>query len=157
MKSATASYATAALAVFVTATAGSYFTRPQGPWYECIKPPASPPAAAFPIAWTTLYILMAIALGRSLLSSNALYLAAFAYNLVLNAAWCYVYFVEKRPLDALVLIAALLASIVYLVVASKDALVPWLLLPYLAWVSFATFLNAQSVQKAGRCEAERKK
>ena len=68
--------------------------------------------------------------------------------MVLNAGWSWVFFTRKRPDWALAEVAALWLSIVALVVGiwplSQTAAL--LLLPYLAWVSFASFLNATIVR-----------
>ena len=147
----------AALAVFATSALGSYFTRPEGPWYECVRPGASPPNYVFPIVWTTLYVLIAISLARMLARpEKPIVLGVFAANLVLNALWCYVYFAAQLPTAALAVIVALVATTVYLIARAADRLAAWLLLPYLAWICFATFLNIQSALKEAKCSTSPK-
>lgn len=144
--------AVSAVAVFGTAASASYFTRPEGPWYDCVRPSASPPNYVFPIAWTTLYVLIAISLARMLARpEKPLVLAVFALNLVLNALWCYAYFAAQRPTAALAVILALVAATAYLIACAADRAAAWLLVPYLAWICFATFLNAQSALKEKAC------
>ena len=71
-------------------------------------------------------------------------LAVFALQVVLNASWTWLFFGLQRPDLALVDIALLVVAIVTMVVLYTpiSRLAAGLLLPYLAWVSFATALNA---------------
>lgn len=130
---------------------GSIFTAPEIPtWYAGLtKPSWTPPPFVFPIAWTTLYILMAIALWRlwdRVAASPARRVAIgwFFVQLVLNAAWSPVFFGWHGIRTALAVIVALLIAIVATIVASRrvDRVAAALLLPYLAWVCYATTINA---------------
>jgi len=122
-----------------------------GSWYaeELVKPWFVPPPIAFPIVWTTLFILMGIALFlvlRKGFEEKAVRTAAavFGIQLVLNIAWSYAFFGLQSPLAGLVVILALwgaiFATIWYFYPVEKTA--AWLLVPYLAWVSLATLINA---------------
>ena len=130
---------------------GSLVTRPEIPtWYaDIIKPSWTPPSLVFPIAWTALYILMAISLWRlweneprSAARSNAI--VWFLAQLVLNAAWSAIFFSWHGTKTALVIIVALLLAIgVTIIFASRvDRVAAYLLVPYLAWVAYATTINA---------------
>lgn len=130
---------------------GSFFTRSEIPgWYAgLIKPSWTPPPFLFPIAWTILYILMAIALWRlwdRVTPSPARQSAIgwFFAQLVLNAAWSPVFFGWHGIKTGLAVIVALLIAIVATIVASRrvDRVAAALLLPYLAWVAYATTINA---------------
>lgn len=130
---------------------GSLATTPNlDPWYATLAKPAwTPPPLAFPIAWTTLYIVMAAAAwlvwrapGDGPLRRRAL--MAFFVQLALNAAWSWAFFDAQSPGFGLVVILALLAAIVWTAwlffrVSRPAGL---LMLPYFAWVSYATVLNA---------------
>jgi tryptophan-rich sensory protein len=129
----------------------SIATRPEIPvWYAGLaKPWWTPPPVVFPIAWTILYLLMAISLWRlwdsappSSARSSAI--TWFFTQLVLNAAWSPVFFGWHGTRTALVIIIALLLAIVMTILAASRADRPaaWLLAPYLAWVAYATTLNA---------------
>ena len=129
----------------------SLVTRPEIPaWYAGLaKPWWTPPAFVFPFAWTTLYILMAISLwrlwDRAVPSpARASAITWFLIQLALNAAWSPVFFGWHGIRTALVIIVALLAAIVMTMIAASRADKPamWLLAPYLAWVIYATTLNA---------------
>jgi len=133
---------------------GSVVTRPEIPgWYATLaKPFWTPPPAIFPVAWTTLYLLMAVALWRlwdrvpaSPMRMKAIGL--FALQLALNAVWSPIFFKWHNPAAALVVIGLLVLVIAMLIARSArlDRIAAWLLAPYLAWVCFATTLNAAVV------------
>ena len=121
-----------------------------GDWYASLaKPEWTPPPWVFGPAWTILYAMMALAawrlwrrLGsRPLEARRALVL--FAVQLALNLAWTPVFFGMQRPDLALVVILLLWVAIAATIVAAWQACktAAALLMPYLAWVTFATALN----------------
>ena len=116
-------------------------------WYTTIQKPAfTPPSWVFGPVWTTLYLLMGVSLylvWRG--ENNRIALAAFAVQLGLNAAWTLVFFGMRWPAGGLAVIVALLAAIVVTVAtaARVDRRAALLLVPYLAWVAFATLLNVE--------------
>lgn len=125
-------------------------TRPQiVGWYnELAKPSWTPPSSLFPIAWTTLYILMAVALWRlwekaAPSSARNWAIVLFLVQLALNAAWSPLFFGAHATRAALIDIVLLLAAIALTMVASVrvDRIAAWLLAPYLAWVAYAATLN----------------
>lgn len=133
---------------------GSLATAPKIPtWYAGLaKPGWTPPDAVFPVAWTTLYVLMAVALWR-LWQLHApsperrrAVLLWFA-QLALNALWSPVFFGMEAPGAALVIVVVLWLAIAATIFACAriDRIAAWLLVPYLAWVSYATTLNAAIV------------
>ncbi|MGQ0699882.1 MAG: TspO/MBR family protein [Panacagrimonas sp.] len=119
------------------------------PWYYALdKPTWQPPDWLFGPAWTTIFALSAIA--GVLAWKNApdrarrsRMVQLFAVNLALNMVWSLLFFRMRRPDFALVEVAALWLSIAVLIFATWSYSRPssLLLLPYLAWVSFASFLN----------------
>jgi translocator protein len=129
---------------------GSLATAPNIPtWYAGLAKPAfNPPNEVFPIVWTILYILMAVAawlVWRATAEPGARRNALVAYGvqLVLNLAWSFAFFGAQSPLTGLVVIVPLVLAIVWTIVAFRrvSRTAAWLLVPYLAWVSFATVLN----------------
>lgn len=129
----------------------SYVTRPEIPvWYAALaKPWWTPPPVVFPIAWTVLYILMAVSLWRlwdraAPSAPRATAIIWFLIQLALNAAWSPVFFGWHGTRTALVIIIGLLIAIVMTMIAASraDKSAAWLLAPYLAWVAYATTLNA---------------
>lgn len=129
---------------------GSIFTVSAVPtWYETLaKPALNPPSWIFGHVWTTLYALMGIAAflvwkkGWDRIDVRKA-LFVFGVQLILNASWSIVFFGLHSPLWALVNIIAMWIAIVWTMILfykiSKPAI--WLLVPYILWVSFATYLN----------------
>lgn len=129
---------------------GSIFTTSAIPtWYTTLaKPVLNPPSWVFGPVWTTLYLLMGIAvfliwkkgLDRKDVQ-KAIYI--FGTQLVLNTIWSIIFFGLQSPLWAFVDIILLWLTILWTMITfykiSKPAM--WLLLPYILWVSFASYLN----------------
>ncbi len=140
----------AAMLVFAAGALGSAATMPAIPtWYAGLtKPSFTPPNWAFGPAWTTLYILMAIAFWRVLQAPPTEMrrgaIVAFVVQMALNTLWSFAFFGARAPLAGLVVIAALWAAIAVALVRCwrLDRPAGALLVPYLAWVSFASALNA---------------
>lgn len=125
-------------------------TRPEIPtWYAgLIKPSWTPAPLAFPVAWTILYILMAISFWRlwnletrSAARSRAM--TWFWIQLALNALWSPVFFGWHGTKAALVIIVGLLLAIAATIRAASraDRIAAWLLATYLLWVAYATTIN----------------
>ena len=114
---------------------------------DIVKPPLSPPATVFPIAWSILYALMGIASAlvwrerRTDDRQNGL--IYYGLQLVLNFFWPLVFFSAKEYWFAfawlIAMLAAVIATAVFFRRVSKAAF--WLLTPYLAWLAFAAYLN----------------
>jgi tryptophan-rich sensory protein len=145
-----------ALAAFVALTfsaagIGSAFTaRSVRSWYPSLrKPPGNPPASYFGPVWTVLYFLMTIAawnvwrLGDGW-SGAAPAITIFLIQLALNAAWSAIFFGMRAPglalIEIIFLWAAVLACIILFWRISIFSAA--LLLPYLAWITYTTYLNA---------------
>jgi len=128
---------------------GARWTAPAIPaWYRGLrKPPFNPPPWVFGPVWTLLYLLMAIAawrisVGQSPLRTAAL--ALFVAQLALNLLWPWLFFRLRNFGAALAELAALWVTIAAAigVFSQIDTPAAWLMAPYLAWVTFATLLNA---------------
>ena len=128
---------------------GSVFTaRSVGDWYAGLnKPLWTPPSAVFAPVWSALYVMMGVAAWlvwrRGGLTAVAVPLALFGIQLALNVAWSAIFFGLRRPGWAFVEIVALWALILATVIAFRriSPTAGYLLLPYLAWVTFAAALN----------------
>ncbi len=140
----------AAGCVVAASLVGSLATTPKIPtWYAGLaKPWYNPPNWVFGPAWTLLFLLMAIAFWRVLQADpdtpgRGRAIAVFVVQLVLNALWSVAFFGLESPLLGIVVIVPFLAAIVVTILAFRpvDRPAAWLLVPYLAWVSFATVLN----------------
>jgi len=133
---------------FLSGKAGG--SGPDNPWFAAlVKPGLYPPPIAFPVVWTALYILMGLAAALVGAARGAAgrggALALFALQLALNLAWTPVFFGLHKIAAALVVLFALdLAVLLTLVLFWRVRhWAGWLLLPYLAWICFATVLNWQ--------------
>ena len=124
-------------------------------WYKSLnQSPLTPPNWVFPIAWTILYALI-IASGVVFLSAattirDAVRSPGFFYYCaawVLNLSWSQIFFRFQRPDLSFVVILAMLTFIALNIRAfyQVSRLAAYLLVPYVAWVSFATYLNGYIV------------
>ncbi len=109
------------------------------------KPPLTPPRIVFPIAWTILYLLMGIASYLALddFKQNKNGFIFYLAQLVFNFFWSIIFFNYKQYLLAYIWIILLWALIVltfvYFYKQNKTAGI--LLIPYILWVTFASYLN----------------
>lgn len=146
-----AALALAIIPVVAASVAGGAVTVPQiGGWYAgLIKPPFNPPNWIFGPMWTALYALMAFAVFRILrlpigTPGRRRALVVYHVQLLLNFAWSFAFFGANIPVAGLVVIIPLLIAIVATIAAFRplDRIASLVLWPYLAWVGFATLLNA---------------
>jgi tryptophan-rich sensory protein len=139
-----------ALPLAVAGIGGAVTVRALDDWYPRLRKPSwNPPNRVFGPVWTVLYVLMGLALWRVWQGGLArpgadLAVWLFLLQLALNLGWSAVFFGLRRPGAALVVIGLLWAVIAATAVAfyRLDPPAGWLMLPYLAWVSFAAALNA---------------
>jgi benzodiazapine receptor len=129
---------------------GAVFTTPSiSGWYAgIVKPALNPPAWVFGPVWTTLFALMGIATffiwKKGLERRNVkIALGIFVGQLFLNTLWSIIFFSLHSPGGALIEIVFLWLAIFTTIVAFAkiSKLAAWLLVPYIAWVSFAVYLN----------------
>jgi benzodiazapine receptor len=123
------------------------------PWFETLtKPAIYPPPPTFPIVWTTLYVLMGVALAMIATSRGARLRAfgmtAFVIQLLLNLAWTPLFFAAHQISGALGLLVILDVAVIVTIVAFYRVrpVAAFLLIPYLAWILFATVLNWQLLE-----------
>ncbi len=135
---------------FLVAGIGGAVTAPKiDGWYAALaKPWFNPPNWLFGPAWTLLYAMMAIAAWRvwrtdPSLRTNRRALGLFAAQLVFNLAWSIAFFGAESPLAGLLVIVVLELLIISTILAFRrhDIIAVWLLVPYAAWVGFASALN----------------
>jgi tryptophan-rich sensory protein len=126
-------------------------------WYRDLeKPSFTPPDAAFPVVWTTLYALIAwsgyriwsAAPSRSRNAALRLWLS----QLAANAKWSELFFGQHRPALALADVLALESAILSYIKAAHrvDRPAAYAFVPYAAWVAFATVLNAEIIRLNAR-------
>ena len=130
--------------------ASGFFTSSEIPgWYQTInKPTWNPPSWLFGPVWTTLYVMMGIALfliwkydASQSVKKTAIIL--FAVQLVLNFFWSFIFFNQHQIGWAVVEIITMWVFILLTIFAFApiSKIAAWLLVPYISWVSFATILN----------------
>ncbi len=113
-------------------------------WYvDLVKSPLNPPSYIFGIVWPILYALMAFVSFRS---ADKIW-TLFIPQLILNAAWSWMFFFMHAPLLALINISILifLNQKILVILSNESKLLFWLYLPYVLWLTFAAFLNASIV------------
>jgi translocator protein len=138
------------LANFAAAGIGSLFTFKAIPtWYAGLKKPRyTPPNRAFGPVWTTLYILMAISVflvWQKGIESDGVLIAfvLFWIQLVINAIWSVIFFGMKSKGGGVITII-LLWLLILATIATSFRVSGWagaLLVPYIVWVSVASYLN----------------
>ena len=126
---------------------------PDTMWFQSLeKPGIYPPPATFGIVWTILYAMIGLAAALVCAAWGArgrtAALAAFAVHFLLNLAWTPVFFGLQQIAAALVLLGLVVVTLLVVIVLfwKVRPLAGALLLPYLAWVCFATVLNFQFLQ-----------
>ena len=135
---------------FSAAALGGFATTPSvnGDWFVNLKKPSwNPPNWIFGPVWSALYLMMAIAAWlvwkKSGFSKSKRALVWFGLHLVLNIMWSVLFFAWQQPswaaFEILILWISIAVSIALFYRHSK--LAAGLLTPYLAWVTFAAFLN----------------
>ena len=142
-----------AISILVTVigiVAGSAFTAEGMLWYLAIlhKPWFTPPAVAFPIAWTTLFALMAFSFWRILrvapeTPGRRVAIVAFLVQLLFNVGWTWCFFGNQDPASAAIEVVAFETSILWMISTFRplDRISAVLMWPYVAWVAFASILN----------------
>lgn len=142
------------LAGFLVLTLGTGFTgriatrSSVDTWYQSLaKPPLNPPDWVFAPVWTALFVLMAVAAWRVWLTlpgpGRRIALAVFVLQLALNLGWSIVFFGLQLPAVALAFLVALFLAVLAdtILFDRRDRLAAVLMLPYLAWLGFAGYLN----------------
>lgn len=138
----------AAAAVLVVAFAGGAVTD-LGPWYQSLQQPDwKPPDWLFAPGWTIIYGCAGMSAylawrGAPTAATRFWVIALFVVNGLLNFVWSVMFFAFQRPDWALVEVGLLWLSILMLIVLLRRCSVASsvLLIPYLAWVTFAGALN----------------
>jgi benzodiazapine receptor len=134
--------------IFIAATGAAASTGvvfQPGAWYDGLKKPDwTPPRLAFPVVWTTLYILMALAAWRvATLPGAGMALALFTLQIALNTLWTPVFFGAHRIGTGAAIIVILWVTVAAMLWQfwRLDGWAALMILPYLAWLTIAAALN----------------
>ena len=135
------------LVTFVASAAGSFVTSSyKEPWYsEIILPSFNPPSWVFAPVWTTLYIMMAIAIWKIWINSFDLnILKLYFIHLFFNGTWSIVFFGFHQIGLALINLIIILIFIILLMknYFKRDKISFYLMTPYLLWSVYALILNS---------------
>jgi benzodiazapine receptor len=136
------------LLLFLVVVLGVGFTigwviRP-GEWYMALsKPFFTPPGWLFAPVWTIVYILIAIAGWRVVLSEGASSrtFGLWCVQMMLNWLWTPVFFGIHQIGFGLAVILALLASVIAFILTAQDRVAKWCFVPYAVWLCYASSLN----------------
>lgn len=131
------------IACCAAASTGIFFK--PGAWYGSLqKPSFTPPNWLFPVAWTTIYLLLAWAGYRlTLMPGSQTALALWAAQIALNTLWTPVFFGANRIVAAMIILALLWLVVAAMVVMALqlDVMTGLILFPYLVWLTVAAALN----------------
>lgn len=112
---------------------------------ELKQPPLAPPSILFPIVWTILYLLIGISyyLYKKNTYTNKTEIIIYYTQLLVNALWSIIFFTLKLRFFSIIWILALVILIYTLITLFNQKYKPsaYLLIPYLIWCIFATYLN----------------
>jgi tryptophan-rich sensory protein len=126
------------------AASTGFFFKP-GEWYESlVKPGFTPPNWVFPVAWSTIYLLLAWAGYRlTLIPGSQEVLALWAAQIALNTLWTPVFFGAQRIFAGMLILTLLWLVVAAMVVMALqlDVITGLILLPYLGWLCVAAALN----------------
>jgi tryptophan-rich sensory protein len=134
-------------ATFLAAVAGSVASIQAAKFYgDLTKPSWAPPGTVFGPVWTVLFLMMALAGGMALSAGGSdlrLRVAVFLLQLMLNALWSWTFFKWQSGPASIVTISVLWTAILLNMIAfwKVSSISGALMLPYLAWVTFAGALN----------------
>ena len=110
-----------------------------------IKPPLSPPKLLFPIMWSIIYLLLGISyyLYKKNSTNNKVIDYIYYLQLIVNYLWSFIFFVWKLRFVAIIWIIILLILVIdlYRLYYSKYKISSYLLIPYIIWTMFATYLT----------------
>lgn len=117
-----------------------------------VRPPITPPDVVFAIVWPILYFMIGLSLFFAVRAYRNFkvdkitfgwYITFFVIQLALNLFWPYIFFTFSMPIISAVVIALLDGAVLALIICSFSRLrtSSLLLLPYFAWLLFATYLN----------------
>ena len=132
---------------FVFGLIGALFGGGTGQIYSSLnKPPLSPPSIVFPIVWSILYLLMAIAayfLSNERNAKTSDLLKVYWIQLILNALWPLVFWQFEAFTFASIIIVIILAMVIWLTFGAYkiNKLSALLFVPYIIWLLFALYLN----------------
>jgi len=137
------------LVTIITAITGSRITSQSAAWYKTIKIPGwTPPGSTIGLVWTIIFIISTVAalivFNRATINQKFyLIFVMFVINALLNVSWSYLFFGQHLILAAFFEALILDLSVIILIIAiwPISLTASLLLMPYAAWVTFASYLT----------------
>ncbi len=136
------------IATAIAAVAGSRGGNSSPEFYgTLVRPLWAPPAWLFGPVWTLLYLMMAVAAWLVVRvpgwNGRRVWFATYGAQLIANALWTWLFFTWRSGAGAMIDVAVLWLLVVGLLVTAnqRSQTAVWLLIPYLAWVTFASALS----------------
>ncbi|MCQ2506157.1 MAG: tryptophan-rich sensory protein [Lachnospiraceae bacterium] len=112
------------------------------------KPPLSPPAWMFPVAWTILYLMMGFAsylivVSEGEMRSKAMALIIYALQLLMNFMWSIIFFKWEQFMTAFAWLVVMFVFVIGCTIRfwRIKKLAAYMMIPYIAWLMFAAYLN----------------
>ena len=145
------SFSLFALVTYSASLVGSIVTiNFKEPWYSLInKPSFNPPSWIFAPVWTTLYLMMTIAIWLFWHSKNKDMNTIYVYfiHIIFNTTWSIVFFGFHQIFYALLVLLILISLITILIIRFKRVNITsfYLMIPYLLWCCFALILNFELI------------
>jgi translocator protein len=123
---------------------------PGNVWFEALnKPGWMPPGWVFPVVWTSLYIMLGLAIAMVIDARGArargVAIALFVVQFVANLAWSPLFFAAHQVVAAFILIVLMLVLAIATTLAfgRVRTVAAWLMVPYMVWLTLASMLNWQ--------------
>jgi benzodiazapine receptor len=135
------------LLLFILIVAGVSFSGAQfrpGDWYAgLIKPDWTPPNWIFPVVWSVLYLMIAVAGWLIFATSHRTLKILWVIQLALNGLWSWIFFgMHLLGLGMIDILAMFVCTLMLLALACNSSrAVAWLMTPYLFWIGYASALN----------------
>jgi len=134
------------IAITLSALGGYFTSQGLANWYPALtKPSFTPPGSVIGMVWTIIYILSSIAclIVVNKIKDNKKIINFFIINAFLNLTWSLIFFTFNLVLIAFfwAILLGLSVFVIILLSYKKSKSVAFLMLPYLLWVSFASYLN----------------
>lgn len=134
-------------AILITGISGgisALLTDPKSEWYQSlVKSPLEPPPMVFGIAWGILYLLLTISCAMVLIHTMGKKSGMYIINSILLVLWCLFFFTLKLPMVSLIVLIANFVFAIFLAFSAYDAkpAAGLMLIPFVLWLAFATYLN----------------
>ncbi len=117
------------------------FIDAQGFYQSILLPQFAPPGWVFGIAWTILYLLLGITFSILYQERMNYQLKIFITQMILNFSWSFIFFNLECFVLSYMMIVIMIILTAYIVILTQKALISKLLLPYIMWLLFASYLN----------------